>query len=44
MKKNFMLATPEESQDCAGVIAAMVDGAATTLVLDSGATISVIPE
>ena len=44
MKKNFTLSTPEESQDSAFVVAATVNGAATTLVLDSGAAISVIQE
>ena len=44
MKKDLTLSTPEESQDSAFVVAAKVDGAATTLVLDSGAAVSVIPE
>ena len=44
VKKNFTLLIPEESQDSAYVVAAMVDGVATTLVLDSGVAKSVIPE
>ena len=44
VKNNLALSTPEESQDSAYVIAAVIDGAAMTLVLDSGAAILVIPE
>ena len=44
MKIFFTLSTPEELQNSAFVVAATVDGAVTTLVLDSGAAISVIRE